>query len=61
MIWNNSADFFAMGGYGFYVWGSFGACALVMIVEPWLAGIRRTTILNSLRKLNQNNNEDNNE
>ncbi len=22
MIWNNWSDFFAMGGYGLYVWGS---------------------------------------
>ncbi|MDP2751615.1 MAG: heme exporter protein CcmD [Rhodocyclaceae bacterium] len=57
MIWNSPADFFAMGGYAFYVWGSFGACALAMIVEPWLATHRRTTILNSLSKLNQDNNE----
>ncbi len=23
MIWNNWHDFFNMGGYGLYVWGSF--------------------------------------
>lgn len=23
-----------MRGYGLYVWGSFGACAVAMIVEP---------------------------
>ena len=23
MNWASAADFFAMGGYGFYVWGSF--------------------------------------
>jgi heme exporter protein D len=22
MIWNSVGDFFAMGGYGLYVWGS---------------------------------------
>jgi cytochrome c-type biogenesis protein CcmE len=25
-----------MGGYGFYVWASFGVTALCMLVEPWL-------------------------
>ena len=32
--WNSFADFLAMGGYGFYVWGSFGVTALIMAVEP---------------------------
>ena len=26
-----------MGGYGLYVWGSFGMTALVMIGEAWWA------------------------
>lgn len=29
-------EFFAMGGYAFYVWGSFGLTAVFMIVEPLL-------------------------
>jgi heme exporter protein D len=27
-------EFFNMGGYALYVWGSFGATALLMIAEP---------------------------
>ena len=50
MNWESPAAFFAMGGYGLYVWGSFGACALLMIVEPILAKKRRTSILQSLRR-----------
>ncbi|MDP1653951.1 MAG: heme exporter protein CcmD [Rhodocyclaceae bacterium] len=50
MNWGSSAEFFAMGGYGLYVWGSFGVCALLMIVEPILAGKRRKDILRSLRR-----------
>jgi heme exporter protein D len=30
-----------MGGYGLYVWGSYGVTALVMLLEPWLAARRR--------------------
>lgn len=30
------AEFFHMGGYALYVWGSFGVTALVMIAEPIL-------------------------
>lgn len=26
MQWTNASEFFAMGGYGLYVWGSFGVC-----------------------------------
>jgi heme exporter protein D len=33
MIWNNAADFWAMGGYGLYVWGSFGVTALCIAIE----------------------------
>jgi heme exporter protein D len=48
--WESPAAFFAMGGYGLYVWGSFGVCALLMIVEPILAKKRRNDILRSLRR-----------
>ncbi|MDR0233191.1 MAG: heme exporter protein CcmD [Zoogloeaceae bacterium] len=37
MYWNSFSDFLHMGGYGLYVWGSFGMTALVMVVETWLA------------------------
>jgi heme exporter protein D len=50
MNWGSPAEFFAMGGYGLYVWGSFGVCALLMIVEPILANQRRKSILRSLRR-----------
>ena len=43
-------EFFAMGGYAFYVWGSFGACALAMLLEPLLVRQRRNTIVQSLRR-----------
>jgi heme exporter protein D len=31
------SEFFAMGGHGLYVWGSYAVCALVMAIEPLLA------------------------
>ena len=37
MQWNSLSEFFAMGGYGLYVWGSYGVAALLMLVEPMLA------------------------
>lgn len=33
MIWSSFSDFFAMGGYGLYVWGSVGVTAILMILE----------------------------
>jgi len=33
MQWGSPAEFFAMGGYGLYVWISFGATALCMVGE----------------------------
>ena len=29
----NLADFFAMGGYGFYVWGAYVVTAAVIAIE----------------------------
>jgi heme exporter protein D len=50
MNWNSAADFFAMGGYGLYVWGSFGACALALLAEPLVLGRRRDAVLRTLRR-----------
>ena len=48
MQWNSVGEFFAMGGYAFYVWGSFGACALLMFAEPFLARRRLREVCGSL-------------
>ena len=33
MIWASWSDFWAMGGYGLYVWGSYAVVALVLLLE----------------------------
>jgi len=33
MQWNSAAEFFAMGGYGMYVWGAYGVSALLIAAE----------------------------
>ena len=48
--WNSFADFLAMGGYGFYVWGSFGATALIMAIEPIIVARNRTTTITRLKR-----------
>jgi heme exporter protein D len=45
MQWHSFAEFFAMGGYGLYVWGSYGVAALLMLTEPLLAASRHTRAL----------------
>ncbi len=35
MNWSSVSDFLAMGGYGLYVWGSFGMVALAIALEVW--------------------------
>jgi heme exporter protein D len=37
--WNSPAEFFAMGGYAFYVWGSYAVAAACVAGELW--GLRR--------------------
>ena len=50
--WNSFSDFLAMGGYGLYVWGSFGVTALIMTIEPiMVARNRRITIARLRRQL----------
>ena len=50
MTWNSPAEFFAMGGYAFYVWGSFGVTALALLIEPLLLRKRRSEVLRSLQR-----------
>lgn len=41
MNWGSAADFWAMGGYGFFVWGSYAAVVVVIAIELWLLRARR--------------------
>ena len=35
MRWESWSEFWYMGGYGLYVWGSYAMVAAVMILEVW--------------------------
>ena len=41
MNWGSVGEFFAMGGYGLYVWGSYAVFALAIVIELVLIGARR--------------------
>ena len=49
-MWNSPSEFFAMGGYALYVWSSFGACAVVLLLEPFVIRMRHKAVI---RRLNQ--------
>ncbi|TRZ64134.1 MAG: heme exporter protein CcmD [Rhodocyclaceae bacterium] len=50
MQWNSVGEFFAMGGYAFYVWGSFGVTALALVIEPLLLKKRQRDVIDSLQR-----------
>ena len=41
MNWSSPTEFFHMGGYGVYVWGSYVVAAVTCLAEVWLLGRRR--------------------
>ena len=41
MIWASWNDFWAMGGSGLYVWGSYSVVVLVLLLEVRAAGQRQ--------------------
>lgn len=50
MNWASPQDFFYMGGYGLYVWGSYAIVAACMVFEPWLAARRHRAALQALQE-----------
>ena len=46
MNWNSLSEFIAMGGYGLYVWGSFGVTFACIAIELAVLD-RKSTRLNS--------------
>jgi len=49
MNWASAADFWNMGGAGFYVWGSYGVAALAIAFEAVALAIRRKRALAAIR------------
>ena len=53
MNWGSWGEFFAMGGYAFYVWGSYLAALGLMIAEIVLLALRKRGVLGRLRARRQ--------
>jgi heme exporter protein D len=49
MNWGSAAEFLAMGGYGFFVWGSFAVTAACIVAEPLLVRGRTRRALEQAR------------
>jgi heme exporter protein D len=45
------SEFFHMGGYALYVWGSFGVTALFMIIEPILLQKRKKEAVQRVKRM----------
>ena len=50
MNWGSAAEFFAMGGYASYVWGSYAVVALCLAAEPLLVRARHRRALRELAR-----------
>jgi heme exporter protein D len=50
MNWNSWAEFWDMGGYAVYVWGSYGVVLAGVALELWLARRERAAVLAALRR-----------
>jgi heme exporter protein D len=49
MSWNSWGDFWAMGGYSLYVWGSYAVTFGFLAMEAALLCVRRRSIVAQLR------------
>ena len=46
-------EFFSMGGFGFYVWWSFGAVAALMIGEWLVTGTQGKAAIKKLKRMSR--------
>ena len=58
MRWQSWADFWAMGGYGLYVWGSMVVTFLLMALEVFMARQARLQAERELRQAQALNQQD---
>ena len=51
MIWENWDAFWAMGGYGLYVWGSYAVVLICIVLEIILARTAQRASVQTAREL----------
>ena len=60
MQWNSFSEFISMGGYGFYVWGSYGVTLVLLAAELIMLRARKKRLTEQAalrRKLETRNSE----
>ena len=50
MNWGSWDNFLRMGGYGFFVWGSYGMAMAILVVEVWQLKARRHRAVTELQR-----------
>lgn len=50
MNWESVEAFFAMGGYGLYVWGSYAVTFALLAIEVVMLRTKRRNVLRQLRQ-----------
>ncbi len=50
MNWGSWQNFFAMGGYGLYVWGSYAVTLVILVAEIVELVMRRRGVIERLAK-----------
>ena len=44
------SEFFAMGGYGFYVWASMGMVLFLMLLEPIMLKVQHKRLIKTIQR-----------
>ena len=50
MNWGSWDNFLRMGGYGFFVWGSYGMTVAIVAIEVWQLKLRRRRAVTELQR-----------
>jgi heme exporter protein D len=50
MSWGSVGEFLHMGGYGLYVWGSYGVTLAALALETWMLLRRARMTVRSLQR-----------
>jgi heme exporter protein D len=50
MYWSSWSDFWAMGGHAYFVWMSYGALLVAIVVESLLLQVRRSRALAAIEE-----------
>jgi heme exporter protein D len=48
--WGSWDNFLRMGGYGFFVWGSYGMAMAVIAIEVWQLRVKRRRAVTELQR-----------